>query len=131
MRTYRPPEPKKPKVPDSIKTEVSSKAKELIERHLKRKHIKRPPINSSTNYLIDFSTRWRHNHFYFCALYACPGPDAPSPTFETRFARMEYAENGTFSLSYARQTGQWWEIYSGLSVDECLTVIGEQPLFLP
>ncbi len=36
---------------------------------------------------------------------------------------MEYAGNHRFHLSFMRHTGQWVELYTGLSLDECLAAI--------
>jgi hypothetical protein len=36
-----------------------------------------------------------------------------------------------FNLSYMRHTGQWWEIYTELSLDESLDAIRDEPHFLP
>lgn len=128
---YCPPKPPKPKVPDAVKAEVSTKAQQLIDEDLKPKHIAPPPKKPEFNYPTDLFTKWFQSYFYFCATYACPHPDAISPTFEVRFARMGYEGEGKFNLSYMRHTGQWWQIYSGRTVDECLALIRDEPHFLP
>lgn len=79
------------------------------------------------NYIVDVYTKWYRSSFYFCATYACPGPQAISSSFETKFARMEYAGDGLFNLSYMRHTGKWFEIFKGLSIDECLETIRDFP----
>jgi len=128
---YCPPKPPKAKVPDSIKAEVSAKAGELINERLKPNHVKPPPKNPRFNYLVDIFTKWYQSYFYFCATHACPHPDAISPNFETRFARMQYLGNRKFNLAYMRYTGQWNEIYSDLTMDGCLSAISDDPHFLP
>jgi hypothetical protein len=128
---YCPPKPPKPKVPDAVKRELSSKAQQLIDDHLTPLHVKPPPKNPEFNYLTELFTRWYQSYFYFCATYASPWPDALSPTFEARFARMGYQGDGKFNLSYMRHTGQWCEIYSDLTMDECLTAIRDEPHFIP
>ncbi|MFZ3168330.1 MAG: hypothetical protein WA130_11995 [Candidatus Methanoperedens sp.] len=60
-----------------------------------------------------------------------PRPSCYIAIFETKFARLEYAGNSLFNLSYMRHTGQWLEIYTGLSADECLAAIKDDPHFLP
>jgi hypothetical protein len=128
---YTPPRRPKPRVPDTVKMEVEARASELIESVLKPNHIKPALKNERFNYIVDIYTKWYRNYFYFCAKYRCPGPNAISPFFEAKFARLEYVGNGCFNLSYMRYTGQWWEIYTELSHDECLAAIKDEPHFLP
>jgi hypothetical protein len=119
-------------VPDSLKALVAAKAEELINGYLKPAHIETPPKKPQFNYITDIYSKWYQSYFYFCAEYACPFPDAISPSFETRFARMGYrGESDRFNLAYMRHTGQWWVIYHDLSLDECLTTIREEIHFQP
>lgn len=120
-----------PQVPDSVKRTLKEKADEIIESVLKSKHIKLPPAGNGFNYLADIHSKWYRHYFYFCAKYNCPGPDAIPPSFETKFARMEYVGNERFNLSYMRHTGQWWEIYQELPMIDCLKLIVEEPHFMP
>ena len=129
--TFRPQNSPKPKVPENVKEEVETKANELVESFLKPEHIKPPPEDMRFNYVVDIYTKWYHSSFYFCAKYACPDPLAVSPFFEIKFARMEYVGDGLFNLSYMRHTKKWFEIFQGLSVDECLETIRDFPHFLP
>ena len=126
-----PPRRTKPQVPDSIKGILKEKADEIIENVLKPGHIKPPPTDNDFNYLVDIYSKWYRNYFYFCAKYNCPSPNAISPSFETKFARMEYVGNERFNLSYMRHTEQWREIYQELAMLECLKLIAEEPHFMP
>jgi hypothetical protein len=128
---YCPPKLKKPKVPDSVKVELSRKAQQLIDDHLRPEHVKPPPKKPQFNYITDLFTRWYQSYFYFGATYACPHPDAISPTFESRFARMGYQGGDRFNLAYMRHNGLWNEIFFDLSLEECLKTIREEPHFLP
>lgn len=132
MWVYSPP---KPKAPDAVKVEVEIKAIELVDAVLKPEHVKPPPKNAKWNYIVDIYTKWHRNYFYFCAKYACPGPNALSPFFDTGFARLEYAggvdQQSRFNLSYMRHTGSWWEIRHGLSLEQCFAEIREGGLFHP
>jgi hypothetical protein len=128
---YSPPKPPKVAAPDDLKAEVERKAGELVETVLKPKHIKRPPKNPRFNYLIGLSTKWHGPYFYFTSTYACPGPNALSPTFEAKFARLEHVGGRRFNLSFMRHTGKWVELFTALKLDECLKSIQEDPWFLP
>ena len=131
MWVFSLPKQPKPKVPDAVKTNMEAKANDLIETVLKPNHIKPPSGDERFNYIVDIYSKWYRSYFYFCAKYACPGPNAISPFFETKFARLEYVDNECFNLSYMRHTGQWWEIYTELSLDESLDAIRDEPHFLP
>lgn len=128
---FRPPRPPKPEVPENIKIVVKIKAEELVESFLKPKYIKPPPKDERFNYIVNIYTKWYRSYFYFIAKYACPAPNCITPFFDAKFARMEYIGNGLFNLSYMRYTEQWLEIYTDLSVDECLATIKDDPHFLP
>ena len=127
---YVGPKPVKPQVPDSVKTSLKEQADEIITNILKPKYINTPPTNNDFNYLVEIYSKWYRNYFYFCAKYDCPSPNAISPSFETKFARMEYIDHEQFNLSYMRHTGQWWEIYQALPMVECLKLIVEEPHFM-
>lgn len=121
----------KPKVPDALKKTLQEKANQVIEDTIKPKHIKPPPTDSNFNYLADIYSKWYRSYFYFCATYHCPGPNAISPSFDTKFARMEYVGGEKFNLSYMRHTEQWWEIYQDLPMLECIERIVQEPHFIP
>ena len=121
----------KPSVPGSIKAELEAKATALIENVLKPKHVLPPQKDEQSNYITGIGVKWYRNYFYFISTNACPGPNAISPTFESKFARMEYLGNSKFTLSFMRHTGEWVGIFDNLSVDECMKAIQENPWFMP
>ena len=125
------PKQKKPQVPESIKIDVQEKADEIIEQVIKPEHIKPPPTDHDFNYLVDIYSKWYRNYFYFCSKYNSPSPNAISPSFETKFARMEYVGNKKFNLSYMRHTGQWLELDTELSISESLELIADGGHFFP
>jgi hypothetical protein len=115
----------------ALKQEVNHKASDLIETVLKPKHVQPPPKGKQLNYLVDITTKWLGSKCYFISIYRSPGPHVVSPTFETKFARLEYIGEGKFALSFMRHTGQWVVLYEALSVDECLKAIKDDPWFVP
>ena len=124
------PAKKRAAVTASLKIEVETKARELIENVLKPKHVL-PPKEKPGNYIIDIGAKWYRGYFYFFKTYACPGPNALSPTFESMFARMEYLGDGTFALYFMRHTGEWVGLCDALSVDECMKALRDDPWFVP
>ena len=131
MWVFSPPKQGKPKVPDAVKAHVTVKANNLIDTVLKPAHIKHPAGDERFNYIVELYSKWYRNYVYFCSKYACPSPNAISPYFEAKFARLEYGGNNRFNLSYMRHTGKWCEIYINVSLDECLAAIRDEPHFLP
>ncbi len=125
------PAKKRASVTVSIKSEVETKAKDLIDSVLKPKYVLPPPVEGQSNYIIDIASKWYRNYFYFFSTYACPGPNALSPAFEAKFARMESLGDGKFALYFMRHTGEWVGIYDSLSVDECMKAIQDDPWFVP
>ena len=129
QRTWAPSKMLKPKVPDGLKKEVQAKADDLVAKVLTPKYIKPPPKKPRWNYPIELWTKWHRSFFYFGSTWASPGPNRIAPTFENRFARMEYVGDRLFNLAYFRHTGEWWTIHKGLTLAECLELIGEDGPF--
>lgn len=123
-RTWVPSPPAKATVPDALKKLVQTKANELVERVLKPKYLKPPPKKRDWNYPIDIWTKWQGRFFYFGSTWASPGPNRIAPTFEHRFARLEFVGDRRCDLAYFRHTGKWWTIHTGLTLDECLELVG-------
>lgn len=123
--------PTRGSVPEAVKAEVTSKANELIETVLKPQHVQPPPENPQFNYMIDIYGKWYQRYFYLYATYRLSHPDAEQSSFEVKCARIEYAGNNCFHLSFPRHTGQWVELYMNISLDECLASVRDEPFFFP
>ena len=118
-------------VSDSVRTELQAKATELIDKVLKPKHVLPPPVEAKFNYISDIGTKWHGKYFYFIATYTCPGTHAMSPTFDSKFARMEYVGDGKFALGFKRHTGEWVVLFDAGSVETCMKAIQDDPWFMP
>ena len=125
------PAKKRATVTASIKSEVEAKARDLIEKVLKPRHVLPPKKGEQFNYITDIGAKWYRNYFYFISIYACPSPNALAPTFESKFARMEPLGFGKFALYFMRHTGEWVGIFDSLSVDECMAAIRDEEWFHP
>jgi hypothetical protein len=113
------------------KSQVEAKVRDLIDKELRPEHVKPPPEDARFNYITDIAMKWHGSTLFLVAIYACPGPNAISPTFESRFARLRPAAGGKFDLSFMRHTGQWVELFQGQTLDECLQEIRDDPWFMP
>ncbi len=131
--TQKSPPAEKPRltVPRTLKAEVDAKAKDLIAKALRPKHVQPPAENNRFNYITDIKTKWDGHHLYFISTYACPWPKALSPTFESRFARMEYVGNSEFALSIMLHTEEWSRIHDSLTVTQCMKAIRDDRRFVP
>ena len=121
----------KSKVPDAIKKELTDKANALIENVIKPNHISPPPTDNDFNYLVDVYSKWYRNYFYLCSTYNCPHPNAIAPSFDIKWARMEYVGNDKFNISYMRHTDKWAEVFQDISMLDGLKAITEEPYFAP
>jgi hypothetical protein len=115
----------------AAKAVIETKARELIDKVLKPKHVKRPRKDERFNYLSDITLKWHGSTLFFVAVYTCPDPNALAPTFEDRFARLKPAGADRFDLAFMRHTGQWVPLFEGLTLDKCLEAIRDDPWFLP
>ena len=120
-----------PPVPAALKWEVEEKANALVETVLKPRYVLPPPANPQFNYIEALYTKWYRSAFYFCAQYRSAGPYALGGHFETKFARMKYTGTGLFDLAFMRHTGEWVEVYAGLTLDACLASIRDDEWFHP
>lgn len=128
-RTWVPTTPAR--VPPDVKGKLCAKARKVIDSELRPAHVKPPPDKPRFNYIADMETKWRGPFFYFIAKYASPGPHAVAPFFYSPFARLEYKGDGRFGVAYMRHTGQWWQIHSGLTMDQALDIVSQGGLFQP
>jgi hypothetical protein len=107
----------------SAKADLDTKAKKLVADVLQPRYVQPPPKDARFNYITDVWIKWIGNTLYFGATYACPGPTAISPSFETRFARLEHTGGGRFTLSYMRHNDKWFRLPMVFTADECLDAI--------
>ncbi len=118
-------------VPDQVKSTVTKKFDALVNNILKPRYVKPPPKDQRFNHLIDISTKWHRQFFYVNGTYFCPGSHQRSPTFETGFVRLQYVGVDQFNVAYMRHTEKWWQIFSGLTLKECLNAVEINPIFFP
>jgi hypothetical protein len=121
----------KPKVPADEKLLIEQKCNDFINNELKPKLVVTNPENYKFKYIVDVFGKWNRNFFYFGAIYQVKHPMAISPVDEFKFARLEYTGKDRFSIAYMRHTGKWWEIRTGLSLEESFEEIITNPVLQP
>jgi hypothetical protein len=118
-------------VTPDVQREVQRRGHGLIDSALKPRHIQPPPKTPELNCLVDICSQWRGPFFYFGPKYCSPGSRVLSPSFESRFAKLQCAGDRQFNLAHFRHTGQCWESAQHLSLEECFTRIGAGGIFTP
>lgn len=118
------------KISDSTKLRVDAEANRLLEE-FRPQCVLEPPAEPKFNYIIDLYARWRGRYLTLGATYACPFPNAFSPTFDAPFARLEHVGGDRFHLAYMRHTGKWEPVYFGLPLAEAVETIRSEALFQP
>lgn len=91
--------------------------------------IKSPPKNAQFNHIVDFSTKWHGAYLQFIAKYACPGPNALSPSFEIAFARLGYFGPDRWNIWARRHNDQWMVLGSQMTLRECFDEMRTNPWF--
>jgi len=125
------PKKAKVKVSNDVKERVKKRADKFIDSVLKPNHLKPPPKDAQFNYIADIYSKWHRHFLYFCAEYHCPGENAIAPSFESKFARLEYLPGECYTLAYMRHTNQWLEINHDISLEEAFRQIEDGPHFIP
>lgn len=123
--------PKSKDVHEDLRTEIEHKARNIIDSELKKKYIKGKNPNNDYNYIADIYYKWIGNRFYLCSKYNCPSRRAISPSFESKFARLEYIGFDKFQLFFMRHTGQWIKLHQDISLEKAFKAIREEPSFMP
>ncbi|MDA1165468.1 MAG: hypothetical protein O3B13_20415 [Planctomycetota bacterium] len=111
------------KVSGSVKRDVESKASDVIGNVLKPKHVMSAQDDERFNCVSDLGTNWYRHYFYFIATCTCPSRNALSPTFESRFAKLQYPGGSKFAMYFMRHTRGWVGVYGERSVDECIEAV--------
>lgn len=78
--------------------EINAKAQKFHNEVFKNIVIRPAPADAQFNYMVDVSAKWHGAYLIFVTKYACPGPNAMSPFFETPLARFGYFNNDQWSV---------------------------------
>jgi hypothetical protein len=77
-------------VPASLRTEVETKARNLIQNVLKPRCVKPPTEDEQFNYITDITAKWFRNNFYFVS--TC-GEEIVTPLDISQGSSQEYVED--------------------------------------
>jgi len=118
---------RKPPKPNSAfseaeKARVTAACELLIAEFMKPRFL--PEIlPTEFNYPVDILGKWRGAQYRFIQRYRSGFPDNLGEEFDAPFARLDWISRDRFDLQWHRHTGQWWRLYSGLTLDEAVQTI--------
>jgi hypothetical protein len=87
------------------------------------------------NYPIDILGKWRGNKYSFITRYRSGITDNLGEEFDSAFTRFDYVEGcfaeAQFDLMWHRSNGQWWRLYSSVTLEKALQLLETEPLLQP
>jgi len=111
-----------PAFSEAEKARVTSACEHLIDDFMKPRFL--PEIRPTQfNYPVDIVGKWRGAQYRFIQRYRSGFPDNRGEEFDAPFARLDWISRDRFDLQWHRHTGQWWRLYSGLTLDEAVQTI--------
>ena len=125
MQTGIPP---KCKLSPWEKQRLKALADQFVENFYQPALVK-PPPEPRFNYVVEVHTKWHGAYLQFVKKFACPGPNARSPFFETAFARLGYFRPDAWSLWARRHNDQWMALGHQMTMEECFQEMRSNPWF--
>jgi hypothetical protein len=118
---------RKPPKPNSAfseaeKARVTAACELLIAEFMKPRFLSEI-LPTEFNYPVDILGKWRGAQYRFIQRYRSGFPDNLGEEFDAPFARLDWISRDRFDLQWHRHTGQWWRLYSGLTLDEAVQTI--------
>jgi hypothetical protein len=120
--------PPKCKLSKWQKADLQAEADQFVAAFY-RPTIQPPPKNPQFNYIVEFSTKWHGAYLQFIAHYACPGPNALSPSFDIAFARLGYFSPNFWNIWARRHNDQWMVLGSATTLQKCFEEMRNNPWF--
>jgi hypothetical protein len=115
------------------KADIAAACERLIAEVLKPKFL--PEIRPSQfNYPIDIFGKWRGSSYSFIVRYRSGFANNAGEEFDSAYARLDHVPQGPgtrFDMMWMRHTGRWWPLYSSVTLEEALDLIGTDGVLRP
>lgn len=118
--------PKKP-LTGASKKAIEERCRQVIET-LRQRCI--GPSHPEFGYTVDIYGKWYRHYYHFIQKIRYDKPGFENEA-EFKFTRLECFADNTCNLAYMRHTGQWVEVFQGLSLEQCLEEILNNSIFYP
>lgn len=107
-----------------------AEAEKLLATYYRPRFVLPPPAKPEFNYVTGFSANWRGSYLRFIAHYACPSPDAYSPSFDLPFARLGYfGGRNCYNLWARRHNDEWIVLAEDLTLPAAFEEMKSNPWF--
>jgi hypothetical protein len=110
----------------ALKDKAETAMKQIVE-DFKKKYVQAP--HPDFGYISDFSYKWSRDSLYLNQTYKYDSPKAIMKENIVKMARIDFYIDNTCGLSYMRHTGKWALICSGESIETCIDLIKNHPIF--
>jgi hypothetical protein len=108
------------------KAAIAARCERFIAEVLKPRFL--PEVRPTEfNYPVDILGKWRGSKYSFITRYRSGFPENLGEEFDAAFTRLDHAYGHpravVFDVMWRRHTGQWWRLYSAVTLDEALRQI--------
>lgn len=87
------------------------------------------------NYPVDIYGKWRGGKYSFITRYRSGFEDNRGEAFDLAFTRLDHVETRLdairFDVMWHRHTGQWFRLFSGVTLEDALRLIETEELLQP
>ena len=104
------------------RSRISAACERFIADELKPRFLSeiRP---TECNYPVDIRGRWHGERYRFVQRFRSGFPENEGEEFEEGFTRLDWIGPDRFDVMWHRHTGQWWRMFTDVSLDECFALI--------
>ncbi|MGO9982734.1 MAG: hypothetical protein ACLPIX_00815 [Rhodomicrobium sp.] len=86
------------------------------------------------NYPVDILGKWRGSNYSFIVRFRSGFPENAGEEFDATYARLDHVAEGPgtrFDVMWHRHTGQWWRVYSSVTLEEALHLMVTEGVLRP
>jgi hypothetical protein len=116
------------------KAAIATTCEDFIAEGLKPRFL--PEVRPTQfSYPIDIFGKWRGSKYSFLVRYRSGFPHNRGEEFDSLFTRLDHVEDcldeTRFDVMWRRHTGQWWRVYSAVTLAEALRLIDTEAVLQP
>jgi len=117
-------------VPDAEKRRIVTACEAFIRDVLKPRFLPRI-VPTQFNYPIGIHGAWAGGRYRFVQRYRSGHKDNRGEEFDAPFARIDRVGPDRFDIYWMRHTGQWWRLYTRVTLAEALQILETDGILHP